>query len=182
MRRKAARRAEPSAPAGVGEHPARSRDCRRRYRRSRGALTRDRPGSGAPRPRPGDDRALRVAPRPRGDELAHPRVPLHPAAGPWHPPQPGARAPSWPTSAPWPGCCGPASGPRLRLAVRRPRVVVIVGGYASFPAGVAARADPGAAGLHDDRRRARSGQRAARTLRRGQRRGLPRDRPAAGAM
>ena len=44
----------------------------------------------------------------------------------------------WPMSVPCSGSSGPACAPLGSFLVRRPRVVVIVGGYASFPAGVAA--------------------------------------------
>ena len=103
--------------------------------------------------------------------MADARVPLHAVAGPGHPTERQAGGP------------GGQRGRRARadlgrvhalgsFARRRPRVVVIVGGYASFPAGVAALLTRVPRSLGQHRRRARSRQRSAGPLRRGQRGGL----------
>ena len=77
----------------------------------------------------------------------------------------------------WPG---PASAPSAPSCARRPRVVVVVGGYASFPAGLAAVLTRVPLVSREHRRRAGRRQRPARPLRRRQRRGLRRDGPAPG--
>ncbi len=62
-----------------------------------------------------------------------------------------ARPPGGPTrarSSAWPG---PACAPSARSCAGGPAVVVVVGGYASFPAGLAAVLHQGAARLHDHR-------------------------------
>ncbi len=63
---------------------------------------------------------------------------------------------------------------------RRPRVVVVVGGYASFPAGLAAVVRAGPAGPGQHRCGARSRQCPPRTIRRGERRGVSRHGPSTG--
>ncbi len=85
-----------------------------------------------------DDRAVRLAPGAGGPPVADPRVPLHAPARARAPAQPAARGAGGTTSAPCVGivwACARALG---SFVARRPRVVVIVGGYASFPAGLAA--------------------------------------------
>ena len=67
------------------------------------------------------------------------------------------------------------------FARRRPRVVVVVGGYASFPAGLAAVLDAGAAGPGQHRCGARCRQRPPRAFRGGERRGVSRHCTATGA-
>ena len=81
---------------------------------------------------------VRLAPGPGGRAVADARVPLHPPAGTGHPPQPAARRARGPTRAPCSACWGRPSPSIASFLARRPRVVVVVGGYASFPAGVAA--------------------------------------------
>ena len=63
-----------------------------------------------------------------------------------------------------------------RSSRRRPRVVVVVGGYASFPAGLAAVLARVPAGARQHRCGARGRQRPARTVRRRERGGVPRHR------
>ena len=67
----------------------------------------------------------------------------------------------------------------VSFLARRPRVAVVVGGYASFPAGVAAAHHPGAHGPREHRRRSGSRQRVARAVRGCERRRVPRHRAAA---
>ena len=79
--------------------------------------------------------------------------------------------------------CGRRWRSFLSCLAHRPRVVVVaVGGYASFPAGLAAlvrrRPHPPDAGEH--RRRPRRGERAAGAVRGGERGGVSGDRPPAG--
>ena len=88
--------------------------------------------------------------------------------------------PGGPTSGRCSGWPGPACAPSARSCARRPRVVVVVGGYASFPAGLAAVLTRVPLVCSDHRRRARRRQRPARPLRRRQRRGLRRHGPAPG--
>ena len=112
--------------------------------------------------------------------MADARVPLHAAAGSGAAPQPAALRPGGPTrerSSDW---CGPAAVPSAPFLARRPGSWSSSGGYASFPAGLAAvltrvplvsvttDAVPG--------RR----QRPARPFRGGERGGLPGDGPAPG--
>ena len=90
-------------------------------------------------PRAGHHRALRLAPGAGGDargRRSSSRYTLLPGRGIRRSMRPsawwanvGRRRSDW---------CGPAPAPWARFVARRPRVVVIVGGYASFPAGLAA--------------------------------------------
>ena len=83
-------------------------------------------------------------------------VPLHAPSRPRAPAQPAARRLVGQRGRGRRARPGPAPRALGSFLARRPRVVVVVGGYASFPAGLAAVADQGAARLGDHRRRARA--------------------------
>ena len=85
-----------------------------------------------------------------------------------------ALRPGGPTPAPWWGL-GVGLRPHLGSLSPGGRGGRHRGGLRGFPAGLAAGRHPGPARLREHRRRARGGQRAARALRRGQRRGVRRD-------
>ena len=120
---------------------------------------------------PGDHRALRLR---RGQEaatLAGLEFPFTLLPGPGH-----RRSLAPGTWCATPGRWRAGVWRRVRavgvVGRARPRVVVVVGGYASLAGAVGRRWSTGCRWSGERRRRSRGGQRAARPLRRGQRRGL----------